>query len=547
MPKRLAYLVLAVAAVISVSVRAQERISTLVQWNEEAHEVTILAKQNLAFHSRPDFYSNVLGVFESGEELNAFGRDAEGDWLQCAEGWVNSRNVAAAGDIMTLRQTEGALTLQAFAKLGLRSGPDGSYITTEEILIGQFSVAIGRNHDGTWLETPKGWIPASEVEFDGDILLLPVSFASITVTAAKNAAFLSGPTWEADVLEIFPHGDEVFAYERTADSNWVKTPMGWLNIASGMDISGDLMSLPQAYFVSLMALTEQNVYSNPSINSSIVGILDERDEKLVLMRTEDGLWLQTVRGWITAESVEVSGDMMRLPSSPAGIKGAITGLPVVYLRSGPRYAGSERLEQLRRGDQVFAIGRNESGSWLQLNDGWINANYIHLGGDILTLPVTDDTHVSTSANQSTRRATPVPSPETKLDASEIRTLVSRHADDIRILDIEISNSSTTIDYDLKPWPFIPNEQIANEVAFKIICAIRVGQDIPNTLKLIGLSHFTSDIGRKFTAPSVSMDISASNANRIVCRGNDASDINWRRIASRYKSHPIPSGASIDYD
>ena len=154
-----------------------------------AIEVTILAKQNLALHSKPDFYSNVLGVFESGEDLKAFGRDVEANWLQTAEGWVNARNVAADGDTMTLRQTAEAITLQAAAKLDLRSGPDGSYRTTASLPKDQLTVAIGRNHDSTWLETPKGWVPASEVDFDGDIMALPVSFASITVTAAKNAAF----------------------------------------------------------------------------------------------------------------------------------------------------------------------------------------------------------------------------------------------------------------------------------------------------------------------------------------------------------------------
>lgn len=141
----------------------------------------------------------------------------------------------------------------------------------------------------------------------------------------------------------------------------------------------------------------------------------------------------------------------------------------------------------------------------------------------------------------------IPLVRSGLTVATIRSLVSRHIDDIRILDIEASSRLTTIEYDLKPWPFVPNEQIANEVAFKIICALRVGQRIPNTLKFIGQSHFKSDVGRKFTAPSVEIQISASNANRIVCVGNNYSDINWRSVSSVYKSHPIPRGASVDYD
>ena len=216
-------------------------------------EVTILAKQNLALHNKPDFYSNVLGIFKSGAELKSFGRDAEGGWLQTAEGWVNARNIAADGDIMTLRLTADAVTLQASANLDLRGGPDGSFGKTETLASGKLTIAIGRNHDGTWLETPQGWILAEEVDFDGDAMALPVSFASITVRAAKNAAFLSAPTWDADVLEIFPRDADAFADERTADSGWVKTPRGWVNIARGLDISGDLMTLPVAHIVSVTA------------------------------------------------------------------------------------------------------------------------------------------------------------------------------------------------------------------------------------------------------------------------------------------------------
>ena len=128
--------------------------------------------------------------------------------------------------------------MQAIANLDLRGGPDGSFGRTETVTEGKLTIAIGRNHDGTWLETPKGWILASEVDFDGDSMALPVTFASVTVTANKNAAFLSAPTWAADVLEIFQRGAQAFAFERTSDADWVKTPTGWVHVASGMDISG---------------------------------------------------------------------------------------------------------------------------------------------------------------------------------------------------------------------------------------------------------------------------------------------------------------------
>ena len=516
-----------------------------------AVEITILAKQNLALHSKPNFYSNVLGIFESGKELKTFGRDAEGGWLQTAEGWVNARNIAADGNIMTLQQTADAVTLQASAKLDLRGGPDSSYGNTETLAKGKLTIAIGRNHDGTWLETPKGWILASEVDFDGDTMALPVSFASITVTAAKNAAFLNAPTWEGDVLEIFPRGAEAFAYERTGDADWVKTPTGWVHIARGMEISGDLMNLPVAYIVSVTASSELSVFAGPGTDYGIAGSVQEGEETLAMRRTEDGAWLEIPTGWVSAESVVFIGDLLRLPMPPAGINVIAKHAGNVTVRTLPAYSGgSSVVARLQRGEEALAIGRNEKGNWLQLRDGWVSAGYFEADGDIMTLPVTDGTTTTTASRASTPRSTPTPTPQpttSSIDARTIRTLVSRHTKDIRILDITIASRATTIEYDLKPWPFVPNEQIADEVAFKVICAIRNGQRIPNTLRLIGQSHFKSDVGRRFKSPSVEIHISAANANRVVCRGNDAADINWRSLATRYKSYPIPSGASVDYD
>jgi len=81
--------------------------------------------------------------------------------------------------------------------------------------------------------------------------------------------------------------------------------------------------------------------------------------------------------------------------------------------------------------------------------------------------------------------------------------------------------------------------------FRTICALQKGSSIPHKLEFVGQSHFKSEVGRKFTAPSVEIHISANNARRIVCSGNSASDINWSRLVSLYKSYPIPSGASVD--
>lgn len=147
---------------------------------------------------------------------------------------------------------------------------------------------------------------------------------------------------------------------------------------------------------------------------------------------------------------------------------------------------------------------------------------------------------------STKRPTPTKRPSA-FSEQTIRSLISRHASRVKILDIAQRGSTTTIEYDLKPQFLMRNEWIAEAAVFKAICALQRGQgQIPHKLEFVGISHFKSDVGRKFTAPSVEIHISAANANRIVCGGgNDEDDIRWSRVSSFYKSYPIPRGASVD--
>ena len=146
----------------------------------------------------------------------------------------------------------------------------------------------------------------------------------------------------------------------------------------------------------------------------------------------------------------------------------------------------------------------------------------------------------------TRTRSTASTQSTPFTPQAIRSLISRHAGSVKILDIVQRGNTTTIDYDLKPRFMMRNEWIAEGVVFKAICALQKGQgQIPHKLEFVGRSHFKSDVGRKFTAPSVEIHISSSNANRIVCNGNSSSDISWNRLSSLYKSYPIPAGASVD--
>ena len=762
----------------------------------QENEIAITARQNLALQSKPDYDSDVLGVFQRGEQANAFGRDEAGAWLHIADGWVIAKNVDAAADVMDLPVTTNAVTVKAAASRSLRSGPDGSFDMTGKLPSGETTLALGRNGGGSWLQVKDGWIPADQVEISGDVMALPITFSSITIRANINVALRRGPSRDAEVVAILARGESAAATSRNENGTAVQTPRGWVFINRGLALEGEVMELPLAPTVSVTAAQALTVYSGPSqdyferlavmnqgeqdiafgrneagdwleipggwvsteqgletrgdvmdlpiirppgitvtatrstpvpvrIRSSassdrirslgrgeeaiafgrnkagtwlriedgwvfaswvktdddimnlpaasgessaqsivktssrdgvtitptlsggssirsrphstsnrVVGHLRKGEETLAIGRSESGKWLQIESGWVLARWVKVDRNIWDLPitsgessiqstakvSSRDGITitpkydissvwsrpsvasdhdrvgslqrgegalaigrnkagtwlriedgwvvanlvkvdGDIMDLPIAgqahtritvtlasaFIRSRPSVA-SDVVGSLRRGKETLAIGRSESGKWLQIESGWVLASTVKADGNIMSLPVTSSTTVRTTT--ASTRATPTParsaSSASAFNEQTIRSRVSRYTDDIRILKISQRGGATSIEYDLKPWPFVPNEQIAHEVLFKMICALRRGGQIPHKLEFVGQGHFTSDIGRKFRSPSVEIHISANNANRIVCGGNNYTDINWRSLASRYQSYPIPRGASVDY-
>ena len=608
-------------------------------------EITVTAKQNLALQSKPDYDSEVLGVFLRGQEATAFGRSEDGSWLHLSDGWVAAKNVAADGDMMKLPVTTHAVTLKAADSRSLRSGPDESFDVSGSLPRGETMIALGRNADGTWLQVSSGWIPAGQVEIFGDVMGLPLTFAGFTIRANYNVALHSAPSRDAEVRAILGRGEEVIVIGRNEDGTAVQTLKGWVFVSRGLRLEGDMTGLPIVPSVTLTATQTLTLYSGPRLNFDRLDVLEGGEQAIAFGRDEAGTWLQIPGGWVSIErGLESSGSIMDLPiTGYAGIKitvirsivsvrseprfgatvnvirtlgkdeeaiaigrsgdgewlqiedgwvyyssrvkadGDIMDLPVVVgtasaisataatSRAAPTPAptsppadikvevtrgafvallsqpnpSSARLDVLRKGEEALVIGRSEDGKWLRIEDGWVYTNTVEADGDIMSLPVITETASAISSNTSRRRATPTPAPA--FSESNIRSLVSRYTDDIRILKITQRGSTTAIEYDLKSWPFVPNELIAEEVVFKVICALDKGERIPHKLEFIGQANFTSDVGRKFKSPSVEIHISASNANRIVCSGNSYTDINWRSISSLYKSYPIPRGASVDYD
>lgn len=602
----------------------------------QENEIAITARQNLALQSKPDYDSDVLGVFPRGEQANAFGRDEAGSWLHIADGWVIAKNVDAAGDVMGLPVTTNAVTIKAASSRSLRSGPDGSFDATGNLPSGETTLALGRNGGGSWLQVADGWLPADQVEISGDVMALPITFSSITIYANINVALHRGPSRNAEVVAILARGESAIATSRNEAGTAVQTTRGWVFINRGLALEGEVMELPPAPTVSVTAAQALTVYSGPSQDYfERLAVVQQGEQDIAFGRNEAGDWLEIPGGWVSTEQgLETRGDVMRLPITGLIRQADITVTATINLvvLSEPR-TGSTRIRNLRNGEEVLAIGRNKSGAWLriedgwvlarlvkvdrniwdlpitsgessaqpiaktsprdgitvtansntpvrtrssalsdrlgtlqrgedaiafgrnkagtwlQIKDGWVVASWVKVDGDIMDLPIVSEESAATSSSTSTGRATPTPSRSASstsaFNEQSIRSQVNRYTDDIRILKISQRGNATSIEYDLKSWFLVPNESIAKEVVFKVICALRRGGQIPHKLEFVGQGHFKSDVGRKFKSPSVEIHISANNANRIVCSGNNYTDINWRSLASFYKSYPIPRGATVD--
>lgn len=457
---------------------------------EELSEVKISATIRTYVLRSPRANAELLGTFNVGVEKSAYGRDAEGNWLRIMDGWVLAEVFNTEGEIGALPDTTNSFVGMTTEESKFYEGPSTRWFNEIGAIDKWVRVlVIGRNEDGSWFKSPQGWLDAATLTNVGNVTLLPVTPSGVIITAKTRTFILKEPDLSAEFIDVFEADQEALAIGRS------------------------------------------------------------------------GEWIQISQGWVSAEAVRVTSSVDTLAYTGVGIQLRLRDYDSIPVRTEP--GSFESLRFANKEETESAIGRqiHKDNIWLRLQGGgWVFAKYWEADGDIMRLPsldipvkYKDGSGNSSRSETSSVRATATPRSATSSTTSStwttstLRTLIARHTDDIRILDLQTTSAATTIEYDLKPWPFVPNESIANEVAFKIICAIRNGQPVPNTLKFIGHTHFKSEVGRKFTGPSVEMHISARNANRIVCRGNDPSDINWRTLASRYKSYPIPRGASIDYD
>ncbi len=69
---------------------------------------------------------------------------------------------------------EDAIMIVATRNSNVRSGPGTSYGLRDGLTSGEQIAAIGRNTDGSWIKTPKGWVFAELISTSQELSILPI-------------------------------------------------------------------------------------------------------------------------------------------------------------------------------------------------------------------------------------------------------------------------------------------------------------------------------------------------------------------------------------
>ena len=160
-----------------------------------------------------------------------------------------------------------------------------------------------------------------------------------------------------------------------------------------------LFSLPMLIFFLVSPAFAQGAIETVNITAEIrtyildaprpEGVFIQRFEqgatKTAYGRDDSGEWLRVMDGWAVAAVMETDGDLTRLADMSRSVNFSISDGAWIY--AGPSTKWFERVTELQKGSRGFAIGRNDSGSWLRVPGGWLEMEQIAKAGDTRALAV----------------------------------------------------------------------------------------------------------------------------------------------------------------
>jgi uncharacterized protein YgiM (DUF1202 family) len=143
---------------------------------------------------------------------------------------------------------------------------------------------------------------------------------------------------------------------------------------------------PMALVVSVAAEDKLRLYKEPDASSDVVGALSPGIFVPLVDMTEDGMWLKIGLdpiGWTPATKVTLNGSLLFSDQSAPKRQPLLQADAPVNVRTGPG-TNYGVLGQLKAGQVVRVLGRNETGSWVQIpfkgTKGWVAYETVIIAG-----------------------------------------------------------------------------------------------------------------------------------------------------------------------
>ncbi len=141
-------------------------------------DVCTVSGADILLRAGSDAASDIIGSVADAESRAIIGRDAAGDWLQLAAGWVSVEGALLAGacyNIPLVNATAGGATGCFLRPLddyvNVREAPAGAAVT--RLTNGTPQTVLGRNFAGDWLMFRAGWVSREAVALAGSCESLP--------------------------------------------------------------------------------------------------------------------------------------------------------------------------------------------------------------------------------------------------------------------------------------------------------------------------------------------------------------------------------------
>ncbi len=235
------------------------------------------------------------------------------------------------------------------------------------------SVDILEEKDG-WYRISSGWISSDYVKTEDTAPPAPTvptvpPAASKVGNATVTASLLfirKDPSTNYSAVGMLRKGERIQVLE--SNGNWLKIKDGWVYSAYVAMDSGSSVYDSERINV-IVTVNGLNIRETPSMLGKVVGCLT-RYQKVEVLETS-GDWMRISSGWINKNYVQ------SVNSSVTANNTGTVKASVLNIRSGPGTSYS-CVGSLWFGEKIIIL--ENQGEWYRINDGWVNADYIKIGG-----------------------------------------------------------------------------------------------------------------------------------------------------------------------